>query len=1093
MNSSCARWASLVFFLTLSGSQGKPQVTQIRDGLEEIPVDWATIAVATPAKGQFTKENPGSYSESMAEVSVEARLQIDAPAAATITERPGRFKLRVEPEGNGGMRLVWEVRVDGLWEKVGTEVPAGCIVDLCAGYDGSALLLSVNGRTVKTTKQGLLSPGTEGLWLGSARDGKEAFPGTIQAIRVSRTARDPKTFLAAASTPVSSLNPTEAAPQMLNQPVNLRRPDGIVDQVTKVFPAPRLQIPRVGQAPNIDGSPDDAFWRQAPAVSSLPVSIHYEPPGRHDTPYAFRASFGWDDKKLYGFLRLIAPGPGYLDKGDTRRDSWEGIRDRMELFLCPTDPSISEYFLFKFGAGGGLFDGRGASGVYSGNWNVPAIEYKIQADGDSMDVEFAIPFSSFAVPAPKPGDAWKGNIVGAADHFRVGELRRGNLLPGFTSWAYSWPLREIAHHFGTFEFVDAIPATGQATSSLRGRLVDEQGNPLVWNSIGASGALDVNGKQALTSDEGWFEVNGLAPGSAFLQTFIPTRNVRAMQLSLKPGMNDLGDLVLQSARPIRPAWASTPEAGGKPVAWFQAQLDAPPDMVKKPAAQAWEAPGAEAILAPGETGSIAAAFLAKEALIAPSAEVGPLTSADGKVLPAGALKLGWVTRQLVANHNTSPESSRYEWRHICDRAPAEILAGETALLALTVRVPGDAAPGDYRGEIRLNSRSKVASSVAVRVTVAPFRLAPPVKLAGLYYYLGDSANGNATLKPPGQIDAEIQDQFDHGCRTIWICPFFMNDTPEVSEAILRAIRSAAKAGMRRIVTTFPPFDGGHPWDPGMTAGRLARPQTAVQCKAFVSRMVKIEREFPGLEIIPQWGDEVTLRHEYWQAWKMQYDFFRKINPTRKVAVSAHPLHDANFNALARTTPKVLVNWSYEAADRSELKDPAKLAGWAARLNSLGLLPPWCYMNGAIASWHDKRVRLSTGYWLEGTPFQAHVPWVYSSYAGDPLNPFDAAGSDVGFAVSETVDGRWETFPALSWELWRDGANDHRWTATLARVIASSARAPNDPALVAAKSLLARLRERQGDVHSMAARFPSSEFLSRRKAILEAVAALTGVH
>jgi len=111
----------------------------------------------------------------------------------------------------------------------------------------------------------------------------------------------------------------------------------------------------------------------------------------------------------------------------------------------------------------------------------------------------------------------------------------------------------------------------------------------------------------------------------------------------------------------------------------------------------------------------------------------------------------------------------------------EPVAGQTLRPNITrefwvdIHVPEDAAPGDYRGEIRIESESREPLAVGITITVRPFRLPDDVPVSyAMYYGKPSSFKGHYQRFYEGYrkwqkvVDAEMQNMREHGFNTLSI-------------------------------------------------------------------------------------------------------------------------------------------------------------------------------------------------------------------------------------------------------------------------------------------------------------------------------------
>ena len=95
------------------------------------------------------------------------------------------------------------------------------------------------------------------------------------------------------------------------------------------------------------------------------------------------------------------------------------------------------------------------------------------------------------------------------------------------------------------------------------------------------------------------------------------------------------------------------------------------------------------------------------------------------------------------------------------------VAGEMRQIWITISVPSDALPGEYRGSVKISQRDAgVLAEVPIQLRVLPFRLAPPMLEYSMYYrgQLDPTGRGSVSseLKSEVQLTAELRDMRDHG-------------------------------------------------------------------------------------------------------------------------------------------------------------------------------------------------------------------------------------------------------------------------------------------------------------------------------------------
>lgn len=166
-------------------------------------------------------------------------------------------------------------------------------------------------------------------------------------------------------------------------------------------------IPRINQAPTIDGGLADTAWVQASQRGGKTV-VDLDHLGSQLTQYPRVAYLAYDDKALYLAVVAYVPDPSKLVT-DLPAASHN---DEIELFLAPDS---SGYHQFIVTAGGDL--------QHNTRGTVPTsvdVQYAVKVSDIKWTVELAVPFEALG-KEPSAGDSWTFNIngrqVGAGDQW----------------------------------------------------------------------------------------------------------------------------------------------------------------------------------------------------------------------------------------------------------------------------------------------------------------------------------------------------------------------------------------------------------------------------------------------------------------------------------------------------------------------------------------------------------------------------------------------------------------------------------------------------------------------------------------------------
>lgn len=179
----------------------------------------------------------------------------------------------------------------------------------------------------------------------------------------------------------------------------------VADQPTRF---PELLIPRISQAPAIDGTIHaDEYAGFAAATGFVKL------PSERITAHQPVFRIAYDDKAFY--LAVSSPEIGRMPQTNiTRRDGnvWED--DGIEFFLVPERAKTGDFYQIIANYAGVIFDQfmrPGQSPAECIAWNGPNIRTasKVQADG-TWHLEMIIPFADLGLTMPAPGEKMFFNL-----------------------------------------------------------------------------------------------------------------------------------------------------------------------------------------------------------------------------------------------------------------------------------------------------------------------------------------------------------------------------------------------------------------------------------------------------------------------------------------------------------------------------------------------------------------------------------------------------------------------------------------------------------------------------------------------------------
>ena len=112
-------------------------------------------------------------------------------------------------------------------------------------------------------------------------------------------------------------------------------------------------------------------------------------------------------------------------------------------------------------------------------------------------------------------------------------------------------------------------------------------------------------------------------------------------------------------------------------------------------------------------------------------------------------------REISATNNLkgalTPDIDEFPVRDATELQPISLADGESRQFWVTVRVPDDASPGDYAGNISIMQGEEQLVALPLTVEVLPFRLARPILEYGIYY------RGQLDKqRPDGSVSSEVK-------------------------------------------------------------------------------------------------------------------------------------------------------------------------------------------------------------------------------------------------------------------------------------------------------------------------------------------------
>ena len=399
--------------------------------------------------------------------------------------------------------------------------------------------------------------------------------------------------------------------------------------------------------------------------------------------------------------------------------------------------------------------------------------------------------------------------------------------------------------------------------------------------------------------------------------------------------------------------------------------------------------------------------------------VGPET------MSAGAIEVRTVKywRQRIGS------SWGTEWRlmpELLELHPQVDVAKDTTQeFWLTVRVPGAARPGVYRGTVTLATANAGTFTTPVLVEVLPFTLQPNERPVGMYWY------ENKVAGTPRR-DVQIRDMLAHGMTTLTMGQLF----PEISNTNGKLVMDVAplQTFLQDLKTLG--IAGPIPYLNSSMMAKLRRAFPEQTEEAYDTLYVEGIRQ---LEAVSSRPDTPQLLH---------YSVDEIGNHEERGKKANHEC--ALVARVPGATSYITVN-NYAAGEKwgDTFDIWCGNIEYTAEQETALLAKGKRYMRYGSAYLNDARkARNSCGLGFYRRPAEAMFYWHYQCYQAEPTNDFDGTSRD-HCAAYPGADGT--PIPTIDWESLREGVDDMRYIATLKHYAARAAKEPNGEA-VAGKAL-----------------------------------------
>ncbi|MGI6609215.1 MAG: glycoside hydrolase domain-containing protein [Limnochordia bacterium] len=359
--------------------------------------------------------------------------------------------------------------------------------------------------------------------------------------------------------------------------------------------------------------------------------------------------------------------------------------------------------------------------------------------------------------------------------------------------------------------------------------------------------------------------------------------------------------------------------------------------------------------------------------------------------------------------------------------PFSLCEGQMKQIWLTVKVPEDAAAGEYIGHVSVTADHQGECRLPIRVEVLPFTLRNSEKRLSIYYR-------NYGARSSEQRRRDFQDMRDHGLRHAIIRPSltyrvrrvdgefrFVPDFLDV-RTVIEEMREYGFEGPYVVHSGFAGL-----WN---QLDGLPQPQRLELYQRVLgdlgTALIELEEEL-GVEIVLQHLDEVFKTEV-----RERYELLTR--PTvgidgLKFYITFYPHEDETL--MQWVDPLVHIRNYHGAAADAWLAKGRTFDDLAEYMNPEGDRL-WLYYNAEEVEMDPRWMRIINGIYLWLSPYELHAIWAYSEPKGDLFDDTDGASGTMGMAFIDPRDG--SLLSTRHWEAYREGGDDLRYLATLEQLM-----------------------------------------------------------
>jgi len=434
-----------------------------------------------------------------------------------------------------------------------------------------------------------------------------------------------------------------------------------------------------------------------------------------------------------------------------------------------------------------------------------------------------------------------------------------------------------------------------------------------------------------------------------------------------------------------------------------------------------------------------------------------LTGDDGAAIAPTSVGVFLNRRVMQRRAPRVADDDRVPTAALLDPArPLDLPKGHFKEVAVTVHVPADAKPGDYRGAVKIMADGTAAMEVPLALRVLPFRLQPsPRKEFGVYYLLELEKDVRRRVR------ADLQDIRDHHATHLF-CWVGMEHRREGDRIVtsyrkldeaLSLLREFGFRGPQIVGTGFPQLAqllGHDDVAEGQQGKSLVGDATyAEHVERAIRGLDGLRRKYPEFELVVTHMDEVLGRKRL-PLYLHLTEPIRRV-PEQRVYITLHTLPRPGVpEATQKLDPQMDVRgynghaldcWIQAGHTWDELAQSLDESGDEG----------WMYYNPHRPFYTAKWARIINGLYLWWSPLRVHCPYRYRTMRTYPLS----FTHNMAYTVPSLDDGQ-PPIATRQWEGYRLGAQD-AWYFTMLEDLAAAADERSPAQAASARRWLAQLR------------------------------------